>query len=257
MPLGDHLKEFRRRFIFAGIGILLGAVGGWFLYEAVFAALKAPFDALQDRGQLAELNFAAMASSFDIRIRVSAFIGFILSSPWWIYQIWGFITPALTKNERRASLGFLAVAVPLFGAGVYTAWIVIPRAVAFLTMFTPEGTRNLVSAEIYLKFVMQFLLAFGIAYLLPLFMTALSFMGIVAGRTWLKGWRWAVILIFIFSAAVTPSSMGGDVSSMFFMAIPMLVLYAIAVAISLLADRRIQKRRAAVDAELAEGSADR
>lgn len=257
MPLGDHLKEFRRRFIFAGIGILIGAVGGWFLYDTVFAALKAPFDALQDRGQLAELNFAAMASSFDIRIRVSAFIGFILSSPWWIYQIWGFITPALTKNERRAGLGFLAAAVPLFGAGVYTAWIVIPRAVVFLTMFTPEGTRNLVSAEIYLKFVMQFLLAFGIAYLLPLFMTALSFMGVVAGRTWLKGWRWAVILIFIFSAAVTPSSMGGDVSSMFFMAIPLLVLYAIAVAISLLADRRIQKRRAAVDAELAEGSADR
>ncbi len=251
MPLGDHLKEFRRRFIFAAIGVMLGTIVGWFLYDDVFAALKEPFDALQDRGQLAELNFAAIASSFDIKIRISAFVGFILSSPWWIFQIWGFITPALTKKEKRASLGFIAAAVPLFGAGVYTAWTVIPRAVAFLTMFTPEGTRNLISAEIYLKFVMQLLVAFGIAYLLPLFMVALSFMGVVSGRTWLNGWRWAIIIIFIFSAAVTPSSMGGDLSTMFFMAIPMLVLYAFAVGISLLADKRIAKRRAAIDAELA------
>lgn len=256
MPLGDHLKEFRRRFIFAGIGILLGSIAGWFLYDDAFTALKAPFDALQERGQLAELNFAAIASSFDMKIRVAAFIGFILSSPWWIFQIWGFITPALTKKERRAGLGFIAAAVPLFGAGIYTAWTVIPRAVAFLTMFTPEGTRNLISAEIYLKFVMQFLMAFGIAYLLPLFMVALSFMGVVSGRTWLKGWRWAIIIIFIFAAAVTPSSMGGDVSTMFFMAIPMLVLYAIAVGIALLADKRIAKRRAAIDAELADESTD-
>src|SRR5699024_2924937 len=105
---------------------------------------------------------------------------------------------------------------------------------------------------IYLKFVMQFLVAFGIAYLLPLFMVALSFMGVVPGRTWLKGWRWAVIVIFIFAAAVTPSAMGGDVSTMFFMAIPMLVLYVVAVGIALLADKRIAKRRAAIDAELAD-----
>lgn len=252
MPLADHLKEFRRRFIFAGIGLLIGAVIGWFFYDPVFSALKAPFDALKDRGQLAELNFSAIASSFDVKIRVSAFIGFIISSPWWIFQIWGFINPALTKKERRASLGFIAAAVPLFAAGVYTAWSVIPRAVAFLTMFTPEGTRNLISADIYLKFVMQFLLAFGVAYLLPLFMVALSFIGVVSGQTWLKGWRWAILLIFIFSAAVTPSSMGGDISTMFFMAVPLLALYAVAVAISLLADKRIAKRRAAIDAELAD-----
>jgi len=251
MPLGDHLKELRRRIILASLGVLLGAVGGWFLYDLAFAALKAPFDALQDRGQLAELNFAAVASSFDFKLRVSAFIGFVLSCPWWLYQVWGFITPALTAKERRASLGFLAAAVPLFAGGLYTAWLVIPRAVAFLTMFTPEGTRQLVSAEIYLKFVMQFLLAFGVAYLLPLFMVALSFMGVVRGRTWLNGWRWAILLIFIFAAAVTPSSFGGDVTSMFFMAIPLLVLYAAAMGVALLADRRIDQRRAAIDAELA------
>lgn len=255
MPLGDHLKELRRRIILAGIGVIVGAVGGWFLYDPAFAALKDPLDALSERGQIAELNFAAVASSFDFRLKVSAFIGFILSSPWWLFQVWGFITPALTKKEKRTSLGFLAAAVPLFAGGLVTAWLVIPRVVAFLTMFTPEGTRQLIAAEVYLKFVMQFLLAFGFAYLLPLFMVALSFLGIVSGRTWLRGWRWAILLIYIFAAAVTPSSLGGDLSSMFFMAIPLLVLYAGAVGLCLLADRRIAKRRAAIDAELADEGA--
>lgn len=249
MPLGQHLKEFRRRFIFAGIGIFLGAILGWFFYDEVFAALREPFDALQDRGQLAELNFSAIAGSFDIKLRVSAFIGFLLASPWWIYQIWGFVTPALTSKEKKASLGFMAAAVPLFAGGVYTSWTVIPRAVAFLTMFTPEGTRNLIGAEVYLKFVMQFLIAFGIAYLMPLFMVALSMMGVVKGRTWLNGWRWAIIIIFIFCAMVTPTV--GDISSMFLMAIPMVLLYLLAVGISLLSDRRIARRRASIDAELA------
>lgn len=252
MPLGEHLKEFRRRFLLAAVGILAATVAGWFLYDLVFPALKAPFDALDDQGRTADLNFPALASSLDTRMRVSIFIGFLLASPWWIYQVWAFITPALTRSERRVALGVTAAAVPLFGAGVYTSWQVIPRAVQFLTMFTPEGTWNLVAADTYLKFVMQFLLAFGIAYLMPLFMVVLSAMGIVSGRTWLKGWRWAVILIFLFCAAVTPTV--GDLTSMFLMAVPMVVLYIIAVGLGLLADRHIARRRAAVDAELAGGS---
>lgn len=255
MPLGEHLREFRRRFILAGIGILIGAVGGWFLYDPVFEAIQQPVDALNDRGLMAQLNFDGLASSFDTKLRISAFIGFILASPWWIFQMWGFVNPALTKKERWASIGFMVTAVPLFAAGVYTSWTVIPRAVVFLTQFTPDGTQNLISAEIYIKFVLQFLLAFGIAYLLPLFMVSLSFLGVVKGKTWLRGWRWAILLIFIFAAAVTPSSMGGDVPTMFFMAIPLVVLYGVAVGVSLIADRRIEKRRAAIDAELAEDSA--
>lgn len=253
MPLGEHLKEFRRRFIFAGIGVFVGSVIGWFFYDPAFEALQEPFRALQDRGQLAELNFSAVASPFDVKIRVAAFLGFLISSPWWIYQIWGFVTPALSKRERLSTLGFLGAAIPLFAGGVYTAWLVIPRAVAFLTMFTPEGTRNLIAVDVYLKFLMQFLIMFGIAYLLPLVLVALSFLGIVSGKTWLKGWRWAILISFIFAAAVTPSSWDGDIVTMLFMAIPMIFLYGIAVAVSLLADRRIAKRRAAIDAELAQG----
>src|SRR5699024_4900847 len=254
MPLGEHLREFRRRFILAGIGIIIGAVIGWYLYDDVFAALKAPFDTLQERGQLAELNFSAIAGSFDVKLRVSAFIGFVLASPWWIFQIWGFINPALTNKERRTALWFVAAPVPLCAGGIYTAWTALPRVVGF-TMFTPEGTRNLITAEVYLKFVLQLLLAFGFAYLMPLFMVVLSTMGVVKGRTWLKGWRWAVIIILVFSAAITPTV--GEISTMFLMAIPMAVPYLLAVGVSLLADRRIAKRRAKIDAELAGGSTEK
>src|SRR5699024_12151536 len=99
------------------------------------------------------------------------------------------------NKERRTALWFVAAAVPLFAGGIYTAWTALPRVVGFLTMFTPEGTRNLITAEVSLKCVLQLLLAFGFAYLMPLFMLVLGTMGGVKGRTWLKGWRWAVIII--------------------------------------------------------------
>ncbi|CAM3272000.1 twin-arginine translocase subunit TatC [Occultella aeris] len=253
MALTAHLRELRKRFVLAAIGLAVGTIGGWFLFDPVFQALQAPIDQLAEEGRVAALNFGGIATSFDIKIRVALFVGALVSSPWWLYQVWAFITPGLTTKERRSALGFVAAAVPLFFAGAYLAWSVLPNAVRILTEFTPEGSVNWIGADVYLKFVMQFMLAFGIAFLMPLIMVVVNFLGLVRGQTWLKGWRWAIVGIFTFCAFATPTP---DAISMILMALPIVGLYFIAVFICFQHDKRADKRRAKEDAELDAALAD-
>lgn len=275
MALGDHLRELRRRVILAVVGILIGAIIGWIFYNPVtigpvsvfglftigplytpgiFATLQAPIAAIQgmDDDNLAALNFQGIGTAFDMQLRIALFAGVLISSPWWIYQAFAFVTPGLTRKEKQYTYGFLGAAVPLFFAGAAVAWSVLPRAMEILIAeFTPEDTQNLIAADVYLKFVMQFVLAFGIAFLLPLVMVALNFLGIVKGETWLRGWRWAIVGIFTFCAFATPNP---EPTAMIFMALPIVGLYFIAVLVCHLHDKRVAKRRAEEDAELAASS---
>lgn len=234
MPLQQHLLELRRRVVLAALGVLAGAVVGWLLYDPVIAALQEPILALDREGPVV-LNFPGVVTSFDVRVKVSLFLGVILSSPWWLLQLWLFITPGLTRRERRYTVGFLLAAVPLFLAGTWLAWTVLPNAVRVLTQFTPDEGANIMDAQLYLSFVLRVVLAFGIAFLLPVVMVGLSFTGLVRARTWLNGWRWAVVLVFVFGALASPTP---DVVTMFVLAVPMLALYFLAVGIAALRERR-------------------
>lgn len=243
MPLLDHLRELRNRVLLAAAGVLVGAVAGWMLYDRLFAALQQPIlDLAAERGSTVLINFSGVAESLDVQLKVALFAGAILSSPWWIYQLWAFIAPGLTRKERRYTLAFVASGVPLFLAGTAVAWWILPKAVAILTSFTPAGASNIIGAQTYLGFVMQMVLAFGAAFLLPVVMVGLTLAGLVRARTWLAGWRWAVMGSALFAAMATPT---GDALSMFILMGPMVVLYFGAVGIGALADRRRDARLAA------------
>lgn len=239
MPLRDHLRELRRRLAFIALGLVVGAVVGWFVYDPVFALLQRPIlDLAEAREQTVALNFQGVATSFDMRIKVSLFLGVIVSSPWWIYQLWAFITPGLTRRERTYAVAFLAAAVPLFLGGSALAWWVLPNAVALLTEFTPDEATNLIDAQLYLSFVMRVILAFGVAFLLPVVMVALNLAGLVRARTWAVGWRWAVLTAFVFAAIATPTP---DVVTMLSVAFPVCILYFLALGVCVLHDRRVDR----------------
>lgn len=242
MPLREHLRELRTRLLLSVLGIALGAVLGWIWYPTVFAWLQEPITGLAEaRDQLVVLNFAGVATPLDLQIKIAAFAGVILSSPWWIYQLWAFVTPGLTRTERRYTVGFLAAGIPLFLAGAVLAWWVLPGAITLLTGLTPTGAVNVIDAQTYLGFVMRVVLAFGLAFLLPVVMVGMNLAGMVRAATLLVGWRWAVLLAFVFAAVATPT---GDVITMVALAVPICALYFGAVGIALLSDRRRARRAA-------------
>lgn len=240
MPLREHLRELRRRIMLIALGLLVGGVLGWVLYDPVFALLQQPvLDVAESRSTTVALNFQGVATSFDMQVKVSLFLGVLVSSPWWIYQLWAFVTPGLTRRERTYALGFLAVAVPLFLGGAALAWWALPNAVRLLTEFTPDDATNLIDAQLYLSFVMRIVLAFGVAFLLPVLMVALNFAGVVRARTWMAGWRWAVLTAFVFAAVATPTP---DAITMLAVAIPVSLLFFAALGVCLLHDRRLDRR---------------
>lgn len=242
MPLREHLRELRTRLVKSAVAVALGAIGGWFVYEDLIGQLKAPLDEIAlAHDTLANLNFSDVSSPFNLKIKISAYLGVMLASPVWLYQMWAYIVPGLTRREKRHALGFVAAAVPLFGSGIALAWLVLPNAIEFFAEFTPAGSANLISADQYLTFVTQIFLAFGVAFVVPLLLVALNLVGVVSAITLAKGWRIAVFLVFLFAAIASPSP---DAGSMLALAFPMVGLYMIAVGVCWINDRRRRRRDA-------------
>ena len=240
MSLGDHLRELRRRIVIAASAIVVGSVLGWFEYDSLFTQLMAPLRKLEaERGGLVNINFGGITQPFTVQLQVAMFVGVIVASPVWLFQVWGFIVPGLTKREKRTTMAFVGAAAPLFLAGCFMATKVVPKAVEILIGFTPQGAANLPDAALYLTFVTRFILAFGLAFLLPVFLVGLNVAHILPARIMLKGWRIAVILIFVFAAMMTPTP---DAWTMLVLALPMVGLFYAAVGVSMLLDRRRARR---------------
>jgi len=242
MPLREHLRELRNRLLKAGLAIAAGAVLGWFLYTPLLRELTAPITNGSTADDLRRLNFNGPVDPFNLKVKLSIYLGIVVSSPVWLYQLWAFVLPGLTKRERRYAMSYLAAAVPLFLAGVGLAWLVLPNALTFFFDLTPQGGANLLNANDYLTFVTRLILAFGIAFVVPVALIGLNQLGIVTALQLARGWRIAVFLVFLFAAMASPTP---DAGSMLALAFPMVGLYMAAVGVAWLFDRRKAKRRAA------------
>jgi sec-independent protein translocase protein TatC len=240
MSLGDHLRELRRRFVIAAVAIAIGSVLGWLEYDRLFIAIMAPLRKVAaERHGLVNINFGGITQPFTVQLQVAIFVGIIVASPIWLYQVWGFIVPGLTKREKRTTVAFIGAAVPLFLLGCFLATLAVQRAVEVLLGFTPQGAVNLPDAALYLTFVTRFILAFGLAFLLPVFLVGLNVAHVLPARIMLKGWRIAVLLIFVFSAMMTPTP---DAWTMLALAFPMIGLFYAAVGVATILDKRRKSR---------------
>lgn len=250
MPLAAHLRELRKRLFIAAIGIAVGAVAGWVLSDWIWEQLREPVMAIAEaQGRQAEINYPHITSAFDLRLQIALYTGLIISSPVWLYQIFAFLTPGLTRTEKRYTFGFFFTAVPLFFAGCAAGWFVLPNIVALMAGFAPTDTVTYFEATAYFNFVLKLMLAIGIAFVLPVFLVLLNFAGVLSAAALIRSWRVAILVICLFTAIATPAA---DVVSMFMLAIPMVVLYFAAYGIAYLHDRRAAKRAAALEAEYAD-----
>jgi len=246
MPLTGHLRELRSRLVKSGIAIAVGMVVGWVYYSQIFAWLSEPFNSVIEQaraeGRDVTLALTGVADPFVLQLQIAAVAGIVFSSPVWLYQLWRFITPGLHRHEKRWSVAFVAVAVPLFGAGVFLAYKVLPLGLQILFGFTPDNVENIVSVDKYLSFFIRTILIFGVGFLAPLILVALNFAGILPGRKLLSWWRWIIFITCLFAAVATPT---GDPINLLLLAVPVLILLAIAVMICLLNDRRRGRKRRA------------
>ncbi|MBL3700236.1 sec-independent protein translocase protein TatC [Leucobacter luti] len=242
MSLGDHLVEFRKRLMYSALAIVVALVAGWFLSDGVWDMLRVPIGQLGDQGREAVIAYGDITGAFDTKVQISLFIAVLIASPVWLYQIWAFLAPGLTKREKLYGVGFLAAAVPLFLGGAFAGWMVLPNIVRLLASFQPEQDAFFLDARKYLDFAIKLLLAVGVGFVLPALLVMLNFIGVLRGMSILKSWRVAILCIILFAGITTPAA---DLMSMFLLAGPMILLYFAAAGIAILHDRRVDKRRAA------------
>lgn len=241
MSLGEHLTELRNRLVISAITVLVFSVVGWFLFDWVFEALKRPFTLAAEQGLQADLNFRGVGTGLNVKLQMSAYVGLLLSSPMIMLQIWLFVMPGLHKNERRYAIGFFGSAIPLFFIGCLAGYWAVNQLVPVLLSFTPQadGVEQLISYDEYLSLLVKTMLAFGVAFVVPVVMVLLNFMGLVSGRTMLKAWRWIIFLSFAFTAVMVPTP---EPITLIVMSAAIASLFFGAIVIALLHDRRRAKR---------------
>jgi sec-independent protein translocase protein TatC len=247
MSLGAHLRELRNRLFWCAGGILVGAVVGWFLAPFIWDAMAQPVHEIAN-ARHASINYPNITAAFDLKLQLSIYTGVVISSPLWLYEIFAFLTPGLNRREKGYTFGFFFTAIPLFLAGCAAGWFVLPHIVTLLTSFAPSGDTTLLVADDYFTFVMKLVIAIGVAFVLPVFIVLLNFMRVLTAKAILKAWRWAMVVILLFTAIATPSA---DLISMFLLALPLVFLYFASAGVAWIHDRRVAKQSIDVEAELA------
>lgn len=249
MPLLEHLRELRKRVVRSAAAIGVFAIVGWVYYTQIITTLAEPVCDLKTAQETGADNCGALYISgvlgpLNLHIKVALLTGILLAAPFWLYQLWAFIAPALHKKERRNSILFIIAATPFFSVGAYFGYSILPLAIKVLFGFTPDSLNNLVRFDDYLDFVTRTIFFFGLGFELPVFLVALNLIGAISGKGILRPWRIWIFIITLFVAGFTPSP---DPLSMIALALPLILLYFMAGGIALLNDRRRRKKAERAD----------
>ena len=237
-PLLDHLVELRRRLLYSMSALVVAFGVSMYFARPILTVLVRP---LRAAGQLVLVN-TDVYGGFMVQVKVAFFTAVMVSFPITANQIWRFVAPGLYKNERRALLPFLLATPVLFSMGAALAYFwVIPPALHFLFGFQGDlggvTQKALPDVSSYLKVVMQFLFGFGIAFLLPVLMMLLERAGIVTRKQLVGARRYAIVANFAVAAVLTPP----DPWSMLLLALPLIVLYELALIGIWITERRRAK----------------
>lgn len=236
MTLVEHLTELRGRMFIIVVAVGVGSIAGWFLFQPFLDLLRAPFcDAVSQMPVESQpptgcdLVFSGPVEPFILRLKVVVFLGLLVALPVVLWQFWGFVTPGLTKKERKWAVPFVASSLVLFCLGAAFAFYTLPLGLNFLLGFAGPGFVPLLTASRYIGFFMMMVLAFGLTFEFPVVMVFLAVVGVITSKQ-MRAWRrYAVVAIFIVAAVVTPSQ---DPYTLAAMAIPMIVFYEVAILIS-------------------------
>jgi len=215
MTLVGHLSELRSRLVRIVIAVALGSAIGFFFATPIIGVLVAPLPSDQ-------LQYTGLGDAFVINIKIAVVVGVILAMPVILYQVWAFVSPGLTADEKRVVRPWIPLALVFFAIGVAIAYVILPFAVQFLFSFSSDYLHPLITAGPYFDFVTTMFLAFGLIMEFPILLYGLSRVGIVTSQRLSSARRVIILGIAIFAAAITP---GGDLVSPFVLGVTMYLLF--------------------------------
>jgi sec-independent protein translocase protein TatC len=179
-----------------------------------------------------------------VRLKLSFIVGALISFPFALFKAWAFVSPGLFSREKRIIIPMIAPSAILFYTGaLFAYWVMVPIVLGFLLRFGTDTLEPLISVTKYFEFVARICFAFGLVFQLPLAIIFLTWVGVVSPRTLLRQWRYAIVIIFIAGAVLTPP----DPASQLLMAIPLVFLFLGSVLLSMIFEKR--RKRAEEDPE--------
>jgi sec-independent protein translocase protein TatC len=225
MTLVDHLTELRNRIIICLVAVAIGGIAGFLLYDPVLELLQDPYCEISERCTFIVTD---PLESFSIRLKVSAYLGLLIASPVVLWNLWRFITPGLYDRERKYAVPFVVSGVLLFVLGAALAMYTFPQALRFLNGVGGDSIEPFYSPGKYISLILFMMLSFGIGFEFPIVLVFLQIAGAVTWRR-LAAWRrYAVVLIFVIDAVITPSA---DPISLLALAVPMCLFYEAAILV--------------------------
>jgi sec-independent protein translocase protein TatC len=239
MTLTEHLAELRVRIIRSALAVAIGMVLIIAFYDQVLDFLLQPYVDLCERKPQdfcdPELFIFSPTEGLATRVRVGLYGGIVAALPVLLWQIWRFIVPALNQKEKKWAVPIVTISVVLFLAGGALAYYSIGQALEFLIGWAGSDVDQVFSVQSYVSLIGLMIFAFGLGFLLPVFVFGLQALGVVTPRRLLTSWRIAVVVIAVISAVITPS---GDPVTMAMLGVPMMVLYFFAILLGWLVVRR-------------------
>ncbi len=226
-PLTEHLGELRDRLIKCAYAIFICGGIAWFFSAEIFDLIRMPIEPYLNNTN-GGLMFTHPMDKFMAHVKVSMLAGLVFSCPVWLFQIWKFVAPGLYAHEQKYAAGFIISGTMLFVTGVlFVYYLVFPAAFKFLLGFGGDVDKPLITISEYLSFFITTTLVFGISFELPLIIVLLGLIGLVDATMLRKNRRYAIVLLALVSAVVTPP----DMLSMIMLLVPLLFLYEVSILV--------------------------